>query len=212
MLLRKDLYWWDWSWTPVSGCQPPLNSPGCGNCWVLKWLNSHTWKTETVYSGAVSAKANKKGRRKWTGVPTTSPDDDPTWTLPLTHPGVINPALGPGQPNLIFCVMDGELFVTGRLKEDIDRVCLTIAVSRHIGLLCTKYTREMANYFAGLDPRTVRTWRPKLWLGFSAENQACFDRRWPDLCPFTHSGWFVFVSIAPMLGPVTLPPDFLALG
>ena len=26
------------------------------------------------------------------------------------------------------------------------------------------------------------------------------------------AGWFVFVSIAPMLGPVTLPPDFLALG
>jgi hypothetical protein len=27
-----------------------------------------------------------------------------------------------------------------------------------------------------------------------------------------HAGWFVFVSISPMLGPVTLPPDFLALG
>jgi protein gp37 len=79
-------------------------------------------------------------------------------------------------------------------------------------LLCTKYTRGMAVYLGGLDPRTVRIWRRKLWLGFSAENRACFDRRWPDLCPFAHAGWFVFVSIAPMLGPVTLPPDFLALG
>ena len=26
------------------------------------------------------------------------------------------------------------------------------------------------------------------------------------------AGWFVFVSIAPLLAPVTLPPDFLALG
>jgi hypothetical protein len=70
----------------------------------------------------------------------------------------------------------------------------------------------MANYFAGLDPRTVRDWQPKLWLGFSAENQKCFDRRWADMRALAHAGWFVFVSISPMLGPVTLPPDFLALG
>jgi protein gp37 len=30
--------------------------------------------------------------------------------------------------------------------------------------------------------------------------------------PLAEAGWFVFVSIAPMLAPVTLPPDFLALG
>jgi hypothetical protein len=101
----------------------------------LKWLNSHAWQTATVYSEAVTAKANKKGRRKWTGALTASPDGDPKWTLPLTQPGVINPALGPGQPNLIFCVLDGELFVTGRPTEDIDRVCLTIACSKHLGLL-----------------------------------------------------------------------------
>jgi protein gp37 len=163
-----------------------------------------------VHTGVT--KANASGRRKWTGDLTALRDGDPIWTLPLTHPGVANPALGPRKPNLIFTVLEGDLFVEGRPKEDIDRVCLTITVSRHIGLLCTKYTREMANYFAGLDPRTVRIWQPKLWLGFSAENQECFNRRWSDIRPFAHAGWYVFVSIAPMLGPVTLPPDFLALG
>jgi protein gp37 len=89
---------------------------------------------------------------------------------------------------------------------------MTIAYSKHIGLLCTKYTWEMAAYLGGLDIRTVSLWMPKLWLGFSAEDQEWFDRRWADIRPFAAAGWFVFVSISPMLGAVTLPPDFLALG
>jgi protein gp37 len=177
----------------------------------MKWLNSHTWTVETVYSGALKA-ANRNGRRKWTGVLTALRDGDKMWNRPLTHPGVVNPALGPDKPNLISVVFQGDLFVEGRPKKDIDRVCATIAASKHIGLLLTKYTPQMAAYFGALDPRTVRVWKPKLWLGFSAENQECFDRRWPDLRPFAEAGWFVYVVIAPMLGSVILPPDFLALG
>jgi protein gp37 len=139
-------------------------------------------------------------------------DGDPMWNWPLTFPGVVNPALGPGKPNLIFVVMEGDLFVEGRPKEDINQVCATIAFSRHIGLLCTKYTQQMANYFASLDPRTVRRWKSKLWLCFSAEDQECFDRRWAGLRPFAEAGWFVFTSLSPFLEPVTLPSDFLALG
>jgi protein gp37 len=51
-----------------------------------------------------------------------------------------------------------------------------------------------------------------MWLGFSAENQECFNRRWADIRPFAEAGWFVYVVIAPMLAQMTLPPDFLALG
>ena len=69
----------------------------------------------------------------------------------------------------------------------------------------------MAAYLSALDPRTVRKWKSKLWLCFSAETQGCFDERWPDLRPFAEAGWFVGVSISPMLGPVTLPPDALEL-
>jgi protein gp37 len=179
----------------------------------MKWLNSHTWKVETVYSGALKA-ANKRGRRKWTGILTALREGDKMWDRPLTYPGVVNPALGPGKPNLISVVYQGDLFVEGRPKKDIDRVCATIAASKYkpIGLLLTKYTPQMASYLAALDPRTVRVWKQKLWPGFSAENQECFDRRWPDIRPFAEAGWFVYVIIAPMLGPVILPPDFLALG
>jgi protein gp37 len=134
------------------------------------------------------------------------------WNWPLTFPGVVNPALGPDKPNLIFAVVDGDLFVEGRPKEDINQVCATIAASKHIGLLCTKYTRQTADYFALLDPRTVKRWQPKHLLGFSAERQKWLNQRWADMRPLADAGWFVYVALSPLLEPVTLPPDFLALG
>jgi protein gp37 len=136
------------------------------------------------------------------------------WNFPLTtfRDGVENPALGPGKPNLIFAVVDGDLFLEGRPTEDINRVCRTLVASKHYGLLCTKYTRQMADYFTALHPRSVRKWQSKLLLGFSAENQKWFDQRWADIRPFAEAGWFVYVALSPLLGPVTLPPDFLALG
>ena len=120
--------------------------------------------------------------------------DGKTWTWPLTWPGVDNPALGPGQPSLIFVVVLGDLFYRARPTEHINRVCATIAASPHLGLLCSKYTPEMAAYFAALDPRTVRRWQPSCGSA---------SRRKP--------GMVCFVSIAPMLEPVMLPPDFLSL-
>jgi protein gp37 len=210
MFVRKPSWWWDWSWNPVSGCKPI--STGCRYCFVPQWFRSHTWSSETVHDGVTGV---RRGHAVWNGETSALRNGHPLWTWPLTWPGVENPALGPGQPSLIFVVVAGDLFYTKRLKEHnehIKRVCATIAASEHIGLLVTKYTAEMAAYFAALDPRTVRRWQPKLWIGFSAETQEWFDLRWADMRPLADAGWFVFVSIAPMLGPVTLPPDFLALG
>jgi protein gp37 len=134
------------------------------------------------------------------------------WTWPLTWSGVVNPALGPRRPNLIFVVVLGDLFVEGRPTEVIDRVVETIVLSDHIGLLVTKYTKQMAAYFSAKSPLMVRLWQSKLLLCFSAENQEWFDRRWADMRALAEAAWFVFVSIAPMLGPVMLPQDFLQLG
>ena len=130
----------------------------------------------------------------------------------LAGRGVVNPALGPGKPNLIFAVVDGDLFVEGRPPEDINQVCRTLAASKHIGLLCTKYTQQMAAFFTALDARTVRRWQPKLLLGFSAERQKWFDQRWADMRPLVDAGWFVFAALSPLLERITLPPDFVALG
>jgi hypothetical protein len=68
-------------------------------------------------------------------------------------------------------------------------------------------------YLSGKQtPRTVKRWQRKMWPRFSAENQDWFDSRWADVRTLANAGWFTFVSIAPIIAPVTLPDDFLALG
>jgi protein gp37 len=52
---------------------------------------------------------------------------------------------------------------------------------------------------------------PNIWLGFSAENQKWFDKRWESIQPLAALGYTIFVSVEPMLGPVVLPDDFLTL-
>jgi protein gp37 len=150
-------------------------------------------------------------RRIFNGAITVAPDSHPQWTWPLKWKGAKNPKLGPGAPSLIFVGDMSDLFYK-RPDAIINRVCATIAMSDHIGELLTKRTARMAEFFGALDPRTVRRWQPRLWLGFSAENQEWFDRRWADMRTLAEAGWMVFVSVAPMIGAVMLPPDLLDLG
>jgi protein gp37 len=143
---------------------------------------------------------------------TAAPEGHKEWTRPLKWRGVAHPKLGPGRPSLIFVVDMGDLFHEDRPTKHIDRVIATVALSDHIGLIMTKRTARMRSYCAALDPRTVQRWQQNVWLGFSAERQKEFDTRWTDVRPLAAAGWFTFANLAPMLGPVTLPLDFLALG
>jgi protein gp37 len=200
-----DSWWWDVAANPVAGCEPP--SPGCRHCFAPPWAASHTHR-EDIHREVI-----KRVKRRWVfnGKATALPDRHPLWRWLRNWPGAEHPKLGPGRPSLIFVGGMADLFYERQPDEIISRVCATIAMSEHIGLLLTKRTRRMADYFAALDPRTVMRWQAHLWLGFSAENQEWFDRRWADMRPLAEAGWVVFVSIAPMIGPVTLPDDFLAL-
>ena len=199
-------WWWDLGWNPVSGCS--YVSRGCKNCFVPAWLASHTHEKETIQTGVIE-KVN--GRWVFNGKLDFLQGGHRLWTLPLKWPGAEHPKLGPGKPSLIWIADLSDLF-EDRPKEVISRALATVVISDHIGLVLTKRTGRMAEYFAALDPRTVHRWLPKLWLGFSAERQKEFDERWADMRPLANVGWFIFVSIAPMIDSVTLPPDFLALG
>jgi len=201
-------WWWDVGWNPFGGCTYVPQSPGCKNCFAPSWLASHTHRND-VHQG-VTDRVN--GRAVFNGKLTALPELDELWDWPLYFPGVEKPKLGPAKPSLIWIGDMSDPFHEDRPKEIIDRALGTVVISRHIGLVLTKRTARMAEYFAAQSPHTVRLSQPKLWLGFSAENQECFDRRWTDVRPLAQAGWFVFVSIAPMLGLVTLLPDFLALG
>jgi protein gp37 len=114
--------------------------------------------------------------------------------------------MGPGKPSLIFVVVLGDLFYTKRPTAIIDKVVATIASSKHIGLLVTKYVDQMAAYFA---TGIWELFRSKLWLILSVENQEQFDSRWARLRPLAMRGWLVGVSIAPLIEAIRLPDDGL---
>jgi protein gp37 len=203
-------HWWDHTWNPVGGCSHV--SPGCANCYAQQeaGTKTHPFPGSAGVHNGVTAK--KGTRRIFNGKLTAAPPSHPLWSWPLKWPGAKHPKLGPGKPSLIFVGDMADLFHEGRPDEIIGRVCATIATSDHVGQLLTKRTARMVEYFTALDPRTVRRWQPKLWLGFSAERQREFEQRCPDMLRLAGAGWYTFVSIAPMIGPVRLPADFLALG
>ena len=116
------------------------------------------------------------------------------------------------MPSLIFVNDMSETFLPGRSKEVLDRTFGTLASSDHIGLVLTKLPKRMVAYLTEQPMISQQHWKRKFWLGFSAENQACFDLRWPMMRVLAEQGWTTFVSIAPMLDAVRLPDDFLKLG
>src|SRR5262249_49171195 len=186
-------------------------SPGCTNCYAAQVAGTKTWpyaNSAGVHNGVTVVKGT---RRIFNGEVTAAPEFHTSWTWPLTWSGAKHPKLGPGKPSLIFVGDMADLFYK-RPNEIIDRVCATIVLSDHIGLLLTKRTRRMAAYFAAQSPLTVRRWQRQLLLGFSAERQCEFNLRWQDMRGLAEAGWMTFVSLAPLIAPVGLPDDFLARG
>jgi protein gp37 len=177
-------------------------------CYAAQIAGTYTHK-EWIHHDVTTRRETK---RIFNGTLTVAPAGHQAWAEPLRWQGVAHPKLGPGQPSLIFVGDMSDLFHKDRPSEIIGRVCATIALADHIGLLLTKRSARMAEYFEALEQHTLRRWQPKLWLGFSAERQREFDTRWVHMRPLADAGWTIFASIAPMLGPVTLPSDFLALG
>jgi protein gp37 len=198
----KNNWWWDASWNRSGGCS--IASPGCRNCYAARAAGTLQTATNIpLYLGTTDERDN---RYTFNNKLTELDRGDPTNLWPLLWPGAKEPVLGKGKPSLIFISDMSDLFHEDRPTSVIDRTLATVASSNHIGLVLTKRTDRMAEYF-----KRRERWKSKLWLGFSAENQNWFDRRWPAMRQLAERGWLVFVSIAPMLGPVKLPDDSLTL-
>jgi protein gp37 len=136
----------------------------------------------------------------------------PTWLFPLTWKGAAHPVMG-GDVSLIFVGDMCDIFVPHRPKEIVDQVISIAGGSRHVIQFLTKFGPRMAAYFlAPRLPATVCRWQARFWLGFSAEDQRWFDLRWRYVRKLAQAGWTVFVNVGPVLGPVTLPAEFLDLG
>ncbi len=199
--------WFDATWSVYTGCNP-LGS-GCDFCFAQRQAGSHFhFRDPRLYGGTTKFEV---GRPVWNGNLRALAPDDPEWRFPQNWSGAQKPLLGPGMPSLILGTNMGELFFQPR--PVIDRVVGRLALSDHIGLLATRLPAVMSRYFSAPESALLLPRRQEhLWLGFSAEDQGCFDKRWVQFKPLADAGWQTFVSISPMRGPVTLPPDFLEYG
>jgi protein gp37 len=207
MALPKAPAWWDASWNPIGGCLAV--SPGCKNCYAAD-LSARHWNFP-LYAHTTDY---VRGKPVFNGTLTVLPAAHRGWLWPLLWRGAKDPPplLGPGQPSLIFVADMSDLFHERRPTKIIDQVVSAIAASPHIGLLLTKRPIVMAQYFTAPDVDRRASWRARFWLGFSAERQQQFDERWPVMRELAKRHWTLFVSVAPMLGPVALPRDLLAYG
>jgi protein gp37 len=204
-----DRPWWDETWNTTGGCEPL--STGCLNCYAARAAGA--LQTATNIELYLDTTVLKHGRYIFTGRRKVLPPWHEAWDFPLRYKGAKFPVLGPGKPSLLWAADMSELFLPGRPQWALDRTFSRLAHPDHvIGLILTKLPKRMVAYLNAQPAITQQHYRKKLWLGFSAENQPEFDQRWPAMCQLAEAGWFVFVSIAPMIGPVTLPPDLLDLG
>jgi protein gp37 len=208
--MKAEDPFWDITWNPFAGCS--RITPGCLNCYAMGNVPLLIVGGATLYEGLIDW---EWGEPVWNGKMAAYPPGDWHWSIPLTYAGARNPVMGPGRRSIILCSSMADLFHEARPPEIYDRVVETLTVSGHIGMLLNKRTAVKAKYLLAdgrWSPRMLRLMQESLWLGFSAENQYWFDRRWADMRALAERDWFVFAVVNPMLGPVRPPDDFLAYG
>jgi protein gp37 len=198
---KGGIAWTDETWNPIRGCR--RISAGCQNCYA-ETMASRFAGPGQPYEGLA-----KDGR--WTG------------KIALVEKHLCDP-LRWRRPRRIFVNSMSDLFFEDLPDAQIDDVFAVMALARrHTFQVLTKRSRRMREYMAtdrreawaraaarltttgdiGFDairegPRTL----PNVWLGVSVENQRV-EHRIADLLAVEHVA-VRFLSIEPMIGPVTL--------
>jgi protein gp37 len=232
-MTATKIQWTNAVWNPVTGCSKV--SPGCAHCYA-ETIAARFWPSQyvhTVERGFIAAKDYAADRldgklRRFTDV--------------MCHEDRLEQPLHWKGPRRIFVNSMSDLFHDDVPSAFIDRVFAVMALTpRHQHQVLTKRIWRARRYLLADGVLTNRrglvlgrAWEmlghpplhkyehedlinrpwplPNVWIGPSVENQAMADQRFPDACAFGEAGWHVMVSMEPLLGPVTIPDRFLALG
>lgn len=203
---KTKIEWADATISPLYGCSKV--SPACANCYAerLAARFSKNPATAALYAGTV--------------------DDAGHWTGRLNLlPHRMQQALRWKRPRRIFIASQSDLFHENAPEEFLDLAFAYMAVARqHTFLLLTKRAERLRSCISGadvqgrvmhaafscipvdeesLDARSFATWPlPNVHIGVTVENQEQANARIPLLLETPAA--LRFVSIEPMLGPVSL--------
>lgn len=205
----SKIEWTDKVWNPVVGCTRV--SAGCDNCYAVRQSFRNAEMGHAKYEGLTVL--NGKGDRHFNGVVRTVEE---ALEIPLRWK----------KPRKVFVNSMSDLFHKDVPDEFIDRVCAVMALCpQHTFQVLTKRPERVPGYVGGGTKRIEaigeRVWArgggmswplPNVLLGFSAENQECFNERWPHVKTVGEMGWRTWLSAEPLLGPIVLPPDAVWAG
>lgn len=199
---NTKIEWATHSWNPWVGCTKV--SPGCDHCYAEGW-------------------AKRSGMVKWGPHAERRRTTDENWRKPLIWARKAREALEdfetgmltlrPARPR-VFCASLADVFdnqVPPKWRHDLFR--LIWATPELDWLLLTKRPENIARMIDDalrpligtvFGPWYGKGW-PNVWLGFTAEDQAHFDRRWPIIRDIPAA--VRFCSYEPAIGMLRLPTD-----
>lgn len=130
-----------------------------------------------------------------------------TWGAPVFMPERLDEPIHVKKPSRIFVCSMSDLFHERVANAEIDAIIYTMVspmsgASHHTYLILTKRIERLVKEPHCLPERFAQ-W-PNIWLGCTCENQERIDQRLPILMSVPAA--VRFISVEPMLGPVTLPP------
>lgn len=177
MSATTSIEWTDRTWNPATGCDRV--SPGCDHCYALTM--------------AKRLKAMGNVRYQIDGHPVTS---GPGFGLTL-HNDLVDAPRHWRKPTVVFVNSMSDLFHERIPFEFLRAVFATMeATPQHTYQVLTK----RATHLTRVAPRLP--WPPNVWMGVTVENQVQVGRRAERL--LTVPAAVLFLSVEPMLGPVTL--------
>lgn len=190
-------------WNKLVGCTH-AGGPGCKHCPLQNLAG--------VYGQfkKLGVTTPTKNGPVWNGKVWIAPLDHPVWLAPLL-PAPPHPSADPNKPPICIVDVTSDPFHEAVPVPIIKLGFQTIAASRYTGLYLTKRPERATKILSAASPDEQRLWKPKSLIGISAENQQWFDRRWAAIKPLAEDGWSVCASLAPLLGPIELPQDYLKL-